>query len=171
MKKINLLLWAIGIMTSVLLASSSEVFAYTDLKSMMAEEQAFVNKLMANWDPKAADDIMNKNCVEKLSWDEQGIKLTLLSICGNWYKVVGLDEQDTLKCVSKTRYYTGGDLHIVGSPSTDTWLLVPQKPGDVRIFFYYMVLEKEKPRRSVILHVHVDENLHYIVGLEAPAES
>ena len=171
MKKINLLLSAIGIMTSVLLASSSEVFAYTDLKSMMAEEQAFVNELMANWDPKAADDIMNKNCVEKLSWDEQGIKLTLLSICGNRYKVVGLDEQDTLKCVSKTRYYTGGDLHIVGSPSTDTWLLVPQKPGDVRIFFYYMVLEKEKPRRSVILHVHVDENLHYIVGLEAPAES
>ena len=171
MKKVNLIFGAIGIMTSILLASSSEVFAYTDLKSMMAEEQAFVNELMANWDPKAADDIMNKNCVEKLSWDEQGIKLTLLSICGNRYKVVGLDEQDTLKCVSKTQYYTGEDLHIVGSPTTDTWLLVPQKPGDVRIFFNYMFLEKEKPRRSVILHVHVDENLHYTVALEAPAAS
>ena len=68
------------------------------------------------------------------------------------------------------RFYAGEELQLVGAASADTWLLVPQKPGDVRIFFDRMFLSREKPLRRVILHVHVDEDLHYTVGLEAPAE-
>ena len=163
MKKIALFLFMTGLISITLCFSSAEA----------SRQQKIKDDPIPVWDAaaeKAATDILEKNCVEKLNWDDKGIKLTLLYGDGSWYKVIGLDEQDVLKCVSKVQYYTGAELHIVGSPSTDTWLLVPQKPGDVRIFFDRMFLSREKPLRRVILHVHVDEDLHYTVGLEAPAE-
>ena len=135
----------------------------------------------ASGETETVAEEMARACAESFTWDANGIKLTLRQMGGSMdYEVQGLDQQDVLKCVSRDEYYTGDrpvrpgtiGVNITGAPTMITWLLVPQKAGEVTLSFVQPSYNrKEPPRCRVKLHVRVDEKLCYTAALETVSES